>query len=300
METPGSLNRLSPSAPPAIDWLIRMAKGFIIGFGAILPGLSGGVLAVIFGVYDRMMKFLGNIRHEFLKNVLYFLPIGIGGILGILFFSGVVEAAFGTFAALFTALFIGFVAGTFPSLYRTAGLSGRKRSDWVILLLAACFVFGLMLLGEQSLTSITPSIPVWFICGMLIALGFIVPGLSPSNFLIYFGLYDKMASSIKNLEIAMLLPFMVGVILCILLFAKFVNFMFANFYSKMYHAILGLVVGSTLAIFPTVIFPAFTSENLVKMNLSFGLALMIMIGMFFIGIVISYLFSKLEDKYSPH
>ena len=54
------------------DWLIRLLKGIVIGFGAILPGLSGGVLAVIFGVYDRMIAFLGNIRKTFLKQVSFF------------------------------------------------------------------------------------------------------------------------------------------------------------------------------------------------------------------------------------
>ncbi len=280
-----------------MDWFIRLIKGFIIGFGAILPGLSGGVLSVIFGVYDKMMKFLGNITHEFKKNFLFFLPIGIGGVLGILFFAGVVEAAFGTYAAWFTALFIGFVAGTFPSLYRMAGKRGRSGSDMIVFLLSAAFVFGLMMLGEKSFTQIMPSIPVWFFSGMIMALGFIVPGMSPSNFLIYFGLYDRMATSIKNIDLAMLIPFIIGAVLCILLFAKLVSFLFDKFYSKMYHFILGLVVGSTLAIFPTVIFPAFTAENLANMNLSFVMALILSLIMFLIGVVISFLFSKLEDKY---
>ncbi len=298
MENP--IPQKEPAQRPVIDWILRVLKGFIIGFGAILPGLSGGVLAVIFGVYDKMMKFLGNLRHEFKKNVLYFIPIGIGGILGILFFAGVVEAAFGTYAAIFTALFIGFVAGTFPSLFRTAGLQGRGISDWLTLTIAAAFVFILMLLGGKSYTQVEPNFLVWFLSGLTVALGFIVPGLSPSNFLIYFGLYDKMASGIKNLDFAMLIPFLIGAVLCILLIAKLANYLFEKYYSKMYHFILGLVVGSTLAIFPTVIFPAFTTENLLLMKLSFAAALLISLGMFLVGIVISYLFSKLEKTYSPH
>lgn len=167
---------------PLADWFIRLFKGFMIGFGGIVPGLSGGVLSVILGVYDRMMSFLGNIRKDFLKNVRYFLPIGIGGVLGVVFFAGIIEAAFGTYAALFTALFIGFVAGTFPSVYRTAGKQGRTGSDWLTLLIAAAFVFILMLLGEQNFTQIEPNIVVWLLSGAIVALGFIVPGLSPSNF----------------------------------------------------------------------------------------------------------------------
>ena len=107
-----------------------------------------------------------------------------------------------------------------------------------------------------------------------------------------------MATGIKSFDLTMLLPFMVGVVICILLSAKVVNYLFDRFYSGMYHFILGLVVGSTLAIFPTVIFPAFTEDNLMSMRLPFISALLISLAMFIIGIVISYFFSKLEEKYS--
>lgn len=291
--------KTQPKRHGLADWMIRLLKGFIIGFGSIVPGLSGGVLSVILGVYDRMMNFLGNLRNQFLKNVAYFFPIGIGGILGIVFFAGIIEAAFGTYAALFTALFIGFVAGTFPSIYRTAGQKGRKGSDWAVFAISAIVIFGLMLIGEQNFTQIQPNIIVWVLSGAIVALGFIVPGLSPSNFLIYFGLYDKMASGIKNFDFQMLIPFVAGAIASVLLFAKLANYLFQRYYSKMYHLILGLVVGSTLGIFPTIIFPSFTAKNLTAMKMSFIVAFLISIVMFLIGIVISYLFGKLEEKYSP-
>ena len=60
---------------PVVDWFIRLLKGALVGIGFILPGLSGGVLAVIFGLYDRIIKFLANLRDNFTKNVLYFIPV---------------------------------------------------------------------------------------------------------------------------------------------------------------------------------------------------------------------------------
>lgn len=282
-----------------IDWFIRLLKGFIIGFGGIVPGLSGGVLSVILGVYDRAMRFLANIRRNFVKNVLYFIPIGLGGVMGILFFAGVIEAAFGTYAALFTALFIGFVAGTLPSIFKKAGARGRMAPDYMIMTLSSIFVFCIMLLGEQSFTQIEPSIPVWLASGVIVALGFIVPGLSPSNFLIYFGLYDKMAAGLKAVQLSVVIPLLLGAVICVILFAKLVNRLFDRHYSKMYHLILGLVLGSTFAIFPTVIFPAFSPGHLAAMGLSLVSALVISLLLFGLGIVISYLFSKLEDKYEP-
>jgi putative membrane protein len=72
------------------DWILRLLKGILVGIGFITPGLSGGVLAVVFGIYEPLMRWLGNLREKFLKNLIYFLPVGIGGILGVLAFSKVV------------------------------------------------------------------------------------------------------------------------------------------------------------------------------------------------------------------
>lgn len=106
------------------DWFLRLVKGMFVGIGGILPGLSGGVLAVIFGIYDKMIRFLKNLTDRFWQNVRYFIPVGIGFVLGILLFSFFVAKAFGAYEAFFTCLFIGFVAGTFPSLYKQAGEHG--------------------------------------------------------------------------------------------------------------------------------------------------------------------------------
>lgn len=282
---------------PVADWFIRLAKGTLVGIGFILPGLSGGVLAVIFGIYDPLIRFLANIRHNFLKNIRYFLPVAIGAALGILLFAVVVEKAFGRYAAQFVCLFIGFVAGTFPSLYKTAGKKGRKGADMGILIVSTLAIFLLMIVGGQQLTEVTPNILVWLGSGLLMGLGLIVPGMSPSNFLIYFGLYDKMAVGIKDFDFGVILPLIIGFVLCVLLFSKIAAYLFKQYYSGMYHFILGMVIGSSLAIFPTVVFPAFSAEQLAATGLSFGGALFFCAVLFLAGTLASYLFSKVEEKY---
>lgn len=282
---------------PAIEWFIRLLKGALVGIGFILPGLSGGVLAVIFGIYDPLIRFLADLRRNFLKNVFYFLPVAIGAAIGIVLFAVVVEKAFGNYAALFVSLFVGFVAGTFPSLYKTAGKQGRKSSDGGILIITAIAIFALMLVGGQQLTEVTPNLLVWLGSGLLMGLGLIIPGMSPSNFLIYFGLYDKMAVGIKDFDFGVIIPLIIGFIICVLLFAKLASWLFRKYYSGMYHFILGMVVGSSLAIFPTVVFPAFTDEQLAITGLSFWSALLLSLLFFIIGTVASYLFSKVEEKY---
>ncbi|APZ49770.1 DUF368 domain-containing protein [Jeotgalibaca sp. PTS2502] len=279
-------------------WLIRMLKGVAVGIGAILPGLSGGVLAVIFNIYDPLLKFLGNIKKNFMANVRYFIPIGIGGVLGVVVFSVFVEKAFGQYAAQFTCLFIGFVAGTFPSLFRTAGKEGRNGGDWLTLIVSAIFILLIMMMGSAKLTQIQPSFLAWIFSGAMVGLGMIVPGMSPSNFLIYFGLYDKMAAGISAFDFSVTIPLAIGLMACVLLFAKLVNWLFGRYYSKMYHFILGMVVGSSIAIFPTTVFPSLTTAGLAESGLTLTTAILFSVIMFALGTVFSLWFSKIEDKYS--
>lgn len=278
------------------NFIIRFLKGIAIGIGAILPGLSGGVLAVIFGIYDPAIKFLGNIRNKFWKNVLFFIPAVIGLLLGIFLFSIVVEEAFKKYLAVFACLFIGFVVGTVPSLYKMDGEKGRKESDLIFTGVTIVILFTLMVLGQNFVINLEGSIFTWFLSGALIALGFIIPGLSPSNFLIYFGLYDKMAAGIKNIDLALIIPLALGGIISVLLFSKLMSILFKKYYSKMNHIILGLVIGSSMAIFPTVIIPEFVKIfSTTDKNISILLVLA-SIFLFIIGGVSTYFFSRLEDK----
>lgn len=281
-----------------LGWLFRVLKGALVGIGAILPGLSGGVMMVIFGIYDPLINFLGNFPKNFKKYFFFFLPIGIGGVAGIILFSGLVSAAFGKYAAQFVSLFIGFVAGTIPSLWKSAGLQGRGKQGYISLIVAASTVLFLMLTGGSQLTAIEPNLIVWIGSGVLVGLGFIVPGLSPSNFLIYFGLYDKMSEGISILDFSVIVPLMLGVALCALLFSKLVSVLFERKYEIMYHIILGTVLGSSLAIFPTVVAPGLSSAGLSEAGLTFIPALVSVVIMFVLGMIASLLFSRLENRYS--
>jgi len=241
----------SSAGSPAISWIIRLLKGMLVGIGAITPGLSGGVLAVVFGIYEPLVKFLANLSFQFWRNLRFFLPVGVGGFLGVIAFSAVVDFAFTNFAAQFIWLFIGFIAGTFPSLYKTSGLQGRKSWHWILLVGVAVGTYFLMSWMEtiQNVT-IAPSFWVWLASGLLMGLGLVVPGLSPSNFLIYVNLYQPMAAGIKQLDFGVIIPITIGLVICILLVARLVAWLFKKAYTFMYHFIIGIVIGSTVVIMP--------------------------------------------------
>ena len=252
LDTPVAPEPVQPSGNPLVGWVVRFFKGFLAGIGAITPGLSGGVMMVVFGIYEPLVRWLANIRHKFLEHLRFFLPVGVGGLLGVVAFSAVIDFAFENYAAQFTWLFIGFIAGTIPSLVKTAGKEGRKQWHWALLALVAVGVFFLMLWMETIRTvQVEPSFFAWLLSGALTGLGLVVPGLSPSNFLIYMGLYQPMANGIKSLQIGVIIPLILGVVLVIFLFAKFVNWLFTKHYAFMYHLIIGVVLGSTAAIIPS-------------------------------------------------
>ena len=267
------------------DWLFRLVKGVLIGIGFIVPGLSGGVLAVIFGIYEPLMRFLGNLKEKFIRNVLYFIPVGIGGIIGVVAFSAVVDYAFSNVAAPFIWLFIGFISGTFPSLIKTSGKKGRKPFHWVLLVVVAVGIFFLMRWMESiQNVSMAPSFGSWLLSGALIGLGVVVPGMSPSNFLIYLGLYQPMAAGIKTLNLGVVIPLFLGLVVCVFLFAKLVSWLFDRAYTSMYHLILGIVIGSTLAIIPAGVS---------------GWTIAVCAVLFLVGAACSYALARVDEKH-PH
>jgi len=269
-----------------ITWIIRLVKGVLAGIGAITPGLSGGVLMVVFGIYEPLVRWLADIRKKFLPNLRYFLPVGIGGIIGVVAFSAVIDFAFTHFAAQFTWLFIGFISGTIPSLLKTAGEQGRKNWHWLLLGLFAVGIY-LFMTWMETIRSVTmaPSFWGWVLSGALTGLGLVVPGMSPSNFLLYLGLYQPMVNGIKNLNPGVILPLILGVALVIFLFARLVSWLFRKHHALMYHIIIGIVIGSTAAIIPSGV-------------RGFGVILACAL-LFLVGAAASFGLAKLDEKH-PH
>ncbi len=269
-----------------IAWIIRFVKGILAGIGAITPGLSGGVLMVVFGIYEPLVRWLADIRKKFMPNLRYFLPVGIGGVIGVIAFSAVIDFAFDNFAAQFTWLFIGFISGTIPSLLRTASEQGRKNWHWLLLAVFAVGIYFFMT-WMKTIRSVTmePSFWGWVLSGALTGLGLVVPGMSPSNFLLYLGLYQPMANGIKNLDLGVILPLILGVVLVIFLFARVVSWLFRKHHTLMYHIIIGIVIGSTAAIIPS---------GVSGIGVILACALL-----FVVGAAASFGLAKLDEKH-PH
>jgi putative membrane protein len=246
---PAKDRRAQQDSLPA--WLFRLLKGAIIGVGAILPGISGGVLCVIFGIYQPLMSFLAHPIKSFRSHWRFLLPVLIGFLVGILALARVVEWLFRTSPTPAVWLFIGLIVGTFPSLFQEAGQRGRGKGAWISFSVSLVCMLALMLwLNYSGGTAVTPNVFWWLFCGALWGVGLVVPGLSPSSFFIFFGLYQPMTAGISNLDLSIVIPLVIGLVVTIVLLARLVKRLFDRHYRIMYHVILGIVVASTIAIIP--------------------------------------------------
>ncbi|MFC6316115.1 DUF368 domain-containing protein [Lapidilactobacillus achengensis] len=266
------------------DWLLRFVKGIFIGSGFILPGVSGGALAAVFGVYERIISFLAHLTRDFKKNVLFFIPLGLGGIAGVFLFSFLVSYAF-KFENLILWFFVGAIVGTIPALWQQAGREGRGAKHWWIMgitfvVFLIFLLFGKGLFGD----GVAQNFGTWVLAGALIGLGVIIPGLSPSNFLLYMGMYDSMADGIKQLNFSIIVPLAIGGIASVLLLSKIADYIFKKAYAELFHFILGVVFASTIMIIP------FGAKYT-------GSGILIAILMFIAGTALAYWMSQLENKY---
>jgi len=235
-----------------LDWIFRFIKGMFIGTGAILPGVSGGALAAVFGLYERIIEFLADLRRDFFKNVLFFIPVVLGGAFGMVALAYPLEYLLENAEIQVLWCFVGCIVGTLPALFREAGKRGRK--PWHLVLTAATAIAGFvgLSLARQYLdVSLPQNFATWILAGVIFALGMIVPGLSPSNFLVYLNLYKPMTAGIKSLDLTVILPLALGAVLCIILFAKLMKKIIEVAYAGAFHFILGIVIASTAIIVPT-------------------------------------------------
>ncbi|UUX33927.1 DUF368 domain-containing protein [Fundicoccus culcitae] len=233
------------------SWLLRFIKGMFIGSGFIIPGVSGGALAAIFGLYERIIRFLANITKNFKENVIFFIPVGLGAIVSIVILSFGISYVLENYETIVLWFFVGCIVGMIPSLWKEAGKEGRSQKDYVITGVSLVLGIALIYFSNQSIGGQLPiNFWSWILCGFLIALGVLVPGLSPSNFIVIFGLYQPMADGFSRLDFSVIIPIAIGGLLTIILFSKLVEYIFEHYYASFFHFIFGIVIASTIMIIP--------------------------------------------------
>ncbi len=226
--------------------------GALVGGGAILPGISGGVLCVIFGIYQPMMALLAQPIRSFRVYYKLFIPFLIGWLAGFLALARVVDLLFKTHSGLAVSLFVGLIAGTLPALFKDAGKQGTTKSAWSLFAVFLVVSYALLIFLKTGESAAIEPNGWWFaFCGAVWGLSLIIPGLSSSSVLIFLGLYQPMTTGIARLDLTgVILPLLAGLVVTVALFARLVNRLFERRYALASHAVLGVVIASTLLIIP--------------------------------------------------
>lgn len=241
------------SGLPAVrKFIVLVVQGAIIGAGAILPGISGGVLCVAFGIYQPMMAILAKPFKNIPRYWRMFIPILIGWVAGFLGLAKVIADLLAVNSAVVTSLFIGLIAGTFPSLFKEGAKNGRSKGMWAALVISTVALLTFFyVLKFSSQTTVTPSFGWFVFCGALWGISLIVPGMSSSSVLLMLGLYQPMSAGIAALDIAVLGPFAIGIIGTVVVLARLVNGLFDKHYGIAFYCVIGFVIASTIPIIPT-------------------------------------------------
>ncbi len=263
-----------------MGFLSGFVKGLLIGIGAVAPGVSGGALAVIFGLYERITEAIADVFKDFRKNVIFFFPVVLGGGIGVLVFSRIMEYLFRFYEIQVRYLFIGLMIGTLPVVFRQANKNGFRRL--YILPCAAAFAVTILIVvlenaGINIIPEANPDVLQLMAYGAIIGIGTIVPGISASFVLMYIGAYQIVLEGIGSIDLAVLIPVGAGFLISIILFAKLVSLLFKKAYGYTYYSVLGFVIGSIVTIFP---------------GIAFDVCHLISILLFAVGLYISYSLSK--------
>ena len=247
---------MNETHPNALRLLLRFVQGMLIGVGAVLPGISGGVLCVVFGIYKPVMELLGDPLHKFRTHVPRLLPVIVGAGVGFLGVAKILAFFLESYPGPSVCLFIGLIVGMLPSLFREAGEQGRPRGCAAALGIAFALILGLLLGLNLFSVVITPNFGWYLFCGFCLALSVIAPGMSFSTLLMPLGLYTPFVDGLGSLKFGILVPAGIGAVITIICLARAVDALFDRFYPYAFHAIIGVVLAATLMIVPVDSFTA--------------------------------------------
>lgn len=237
-------------------FLKRLLAGVMIGIGGILPGVSGSVLAVAFGLYGRILDAVATFFKDVRGNIRFLFPVLLGGAAGLYGFSIILDRMMARYETPLIFLFCGLVAGSMPSLMREArrACGVVKRRYWAMA--AAGFLLSLAMLLIEKKPSSSAQTEVGalqaFIAGAILAAGSILPGVSTSFILIRLGWYAPMMSALSALDLGLLLWAGLGALCAGALLIGLVRFLLKRYAGWVYLGVMGLMAGTVLTSLPSV------------------------------------------------
>lgn len=244
---------------------LDLAKGLAIGVSFIIPGVSGGTMAVILGIYDKIINSVNLLTKKFVEAFKILLPIGLGAVLAILICWYPFKLAFEHIMIVMVSLFAGFIVGGMPGIFDEVKSQKIKPIYIVVCILAIVLSAGLGFLSvslELNIQSLYISRPWWLyilviLAGIISAFALVVPGVSGSMIMMVLGFYTPTLNLIDNFlswtnvgsAISILGCLVVGVIAGVFIASKIMAFLLQRFRNGTFYAIIGIIIGSLIAIY---------------------------------------------------
>ena len=247
-----------------LQWILDILRGAVIGVSNIIPGVSGGTMAVSMGIYDRVIYAVNNLFKQFKKNFKDLLPIIIGVLIGLFAFAALIGTLLGTKSSEIpmTRLptnfaFIGLILGGLPAIYKRVNMKSAKIPGVILFLVFLALVVVLPLLNPPEARTVDHSIGTILLMiplGAIASSTMVIPGISGSMILMLLGYYNPVINAMNDLRggdwssLAILLPYVIGLLVGIVFIAKLMNFLLKKHAALTFCAIFGLVIGSPVAL----------------------------------------------------
>jgi putative membrane protein len=218
-------------------------KSIIVGIGGVSPGLSGSVLLVMFGLYERVIGAIGGFFKDIKKNLLFLIPVFGGFFVGVFLFSKLIDLLLSNFPMQTRFAFLGLVIGAIPLFWREIRKKGFSKKYYLFIAISCIVGLALLILSKGSVEKITePNIFQSVFLGFSVAASYIIPGVDSAVILSALGIYELYVSSIANLNFSVLIPAAVGLGIGALSIAFIMTKLLSKFYTATYSVIFGLFI----------------------------------------------------------
>ena len=247
-----------------LQWILDILRGIVIGVSNIIPGVSGGTMAVSMGIYDRVIYAVNNLFKQFKKNFRELLPILIGVLIGLFAFAALIGSLLGTkseeipitrlptnFAC------IGLILGGLPAIFKRVNMKKAGIPGIVLFLIFLAMVVVLPLLNPPEARTLDHSVGTMLLMiplGAISSSTMVIPGVSGSMIMMLLGYYNSIINAMNDLRggdwssLAILLPYVIGLLVGIVFIAKLMNYLLKKHGALTFSAIFGLVIGSPVAL----------------------------------------------------
>lgn len=240
-------------------------KGFIIGSSMSVPGVSGGTMAILLGIYDKLIGSISNFLKDIKGNAIFLIKFCIGSGLGIGSLAFVIKWLLEKFPLPVSFFFLGAVIGGIPALYKKTKETQLKVSSVIYFLIGLAIVIsiGFIPVGNFNISSGSglAHYLMLLVTGIIIALALVLPGISTSHMLLVLGMYDTMILAITEFDLVYIGILGISTLIGIFLITKPLEWTMNKFPHQTYCMIIGFVLGSTSEIFRDKILPAIPSNT---------------------------------------